>query len=195
MGTSYVGNAAGFLISVVFGFLVLAALLRLMLAWVRADFYSPISQFVVKVTNWAVLPMRRMIPAMGKLDSGTLVFLLVVQMIELALIALVSGYSLHFIGLPIWALGELFGLVITVFTVSILVEVVMSWINPGSYNSMTDIIMRINQPMLNPVRRMMPDMGGMDLSPMVVLIGLQLIKMLLVAPISDIGQVLTLGPG
>ena len=193
MEASYVGNAAGFLISVVFGFLILAALLRLMLAWVRADFYNPVSQFVVKVTNWAVLPLRRMIPAMGKLDSGTVVFLVVVQIIELVLIALVSGYSLHLIGLPVWALGELLGLTITVFVVSIFIEIILSWISPGNYNSMTDVMMRFNQPLLNPVRRLMPDTGGFDLSPLVVLVGLQLLKMLIVAPIIDIGKGLTLG--
>lgn len=195
MATSYVGNAASFLISVVFGFLVLAALLRLMLAWVRADFYNPISQFVVKVTNWAVLPLRRVIPAMGRLDSGTVVFLVLVQIIELTLIALVSGYGINPLGLPIWALGELLGLTITVFVVSIFIEVILSWISPGNYNSMTDVMMRFNQPLLNPVRRLMPDTGGFDLSPIVVLVGLQLLKMLIVAPIIDIGTGLTLGLG
>ena len=192
MGTPYLGNAASFLISVIFGFLVLAALLRLILAWVRADFYNPISQFVVKITNWAVLPLRRMIPAIGKLDAGTLVFLLLAQIIELALIALVSGYGINPLGLPIWALGELLGLTITVFVVSIFIEIILSWISPGNYNSMTDVMMRLNQPLLNPVRRLMPDTGGFDLSPMVVLVGLQLLKMLIVAPIIDIGTALTL---
>jgi len=195
MATSYVGNAASFLISVVFSFLVLAALLRLMLAWVRADFYNPISQFVVKVTNWAVLPLRRVIPAMGRLDSGTVVFLVVVQIIELTLIALVSGYGINPLGLPIWALGELLSLTITVFVVSIFIEVILSWISPGNYNSMTDVMMRFNQPLLTPVRRLMPDTGGLDLSPIVVLVGLQLLKMLIVAPIIDIGTGLTLSLG
>lgn len=194
-GAPYLGNAASFLISVVFGFLVLAALLRLMLAWVRADFYNPLSQFVVKVTNWAVLPLRRLIPAMGKLDSGTVVFLLLVQCIELALIALVSGFGVNPLGLPVWALGELLGLTITVFVVSIFIEVILSWISPGNYNAMTDLMMRLNQPLLNPVRRLMPDTGGFDLSPLIVLVGLQLLKMLLVAPIIDIGTALTLTSG
>ena len=195
MGSSYVGNAATFLISTLFGFLVLAALLRLLLAWIRADFYNPISQFVVKVTNWAVIPLRRSIPAMGRWDSGTIVFLIGVQIIELALIALVSGFGINPIGLPIWALGELLGLTIMVFIVSIFIEIILSWVNPGSYNPMTDIIMRLNQPLLAPARRVLPDMGGFDLSPMVALIALQLLKMLLVAPITDLGMRLTLTGG
>jgi len=195
MGGSYFGNAASFLISTIFGFLVLAALLRLMLAWIRADFYNPVSQFVVKVTNWAVLPLRRMIPAMGKLDSGVLVFLFGAQIIELVLIALVSGFGINPIGLPIWALGELIGLVILVFIVSIFIEVILSWVKPGSYNPMTDIIMRMNQPILNPIRRALPDTGGFDLSPIVALIALQLAKILLVAPITDVGMGLTLTGG
>ena len=195
MGNAYVGNAASFLISVIFGFLVLAVLLRLMLAWIRADFYNPLSQFVVKVTNWAVLPLRRMIPAMGRLDSGAIVFLIGIQMVELVLIALVSGYGVNPIGLPIWALGELLGLTIMVFIVSIFIEVILSWVNPGSYNPMTDLIMRLNQPLLAPARRMLPDMGGFDLSPLVVLVVLQLTKILLVAPITDIGMGLTLTGG
>jgi len=195
MGDSYVGNAASFLISTAFGFLVLAALLRLMLAWIRADFYNPISQFVVKVTNWGVVPLRRLIPSMGRWDSGTIVFLVAVQIIELVLIALVSGFGINPIGLPLWALGELLGLTVMVFIVSIFIEVILSWVNPGSYNPMTDIIRRVNQPLLAPARRMLPDMGGFDLSPLLVLVALQLVKILLVAPITDLGMGLSLTGG
>lgn len=192
MGNAYVGNAAAFLISTVLGFLVLAALLRLLFARVRADFYNPVSQFVVKVTNWAVLPLRRLIPAFGRVDSGVVVFLALVQMIELALIALVSGFGVNPLGLPIWALGELAGLTVTVFTVSIIIEVIASWLSPGSYNPVLDLVLRLNAPLLNPARRLLPDTGGFDLSPLVAVIALQLVKMLLVAPITDIGKGLTL---
>jgi len=192
MGNAYVGNAASFLISTILGFLVLAALLRLMFAWVRADFYNPLSQFVVKVTNWGVLPLRRMIPAFGRMDSGVVVFLLGFQMLELALIVLVTGYGINPLGLPIWAIGELLGLIILVLIVSIFIEVILSWVNPGSYNPMTDVVLRLNRPILEPARRLLPDMGGFDLSPIVAMVALQLVKILLVAPITDIGMGLTL---
>lgn len=192
MENAYVGNAASFLISTILGFLVLAALLRLLFAQVRADFYNPLSQFVVKVTNWAVVPLRRLIPAIGRLDSGVVVFLVGVQMIELALIALVSGFGVNPLGLPVWALGELLGLTVTVLVVSIFIEVIASWISPGGYNPMLDIVMRLNRPILTPARRMLPDLGGFDLSPLVALVALQLVKMLLIAPITDIGKGLTL---
>lgn len=195
MGNAYVGNAASFLISTILGFLVLAALLRLMFAWVRADFYNPLSQFVVKVTNWGVVPLRRVIPAIGRMDSGVVVFLVGFQILELALIALVSGYGINPLGLPIWAIGELLGLIILVLIVSIFIEVILSWVNPGSYNPMTDIILRLNRPVLEPARRLLPDTGGFDLSPLIAMIALQLIKMLLVAPITDIGMGLTLVGG
>jgi YggT family protein len=191
MGNAYVGNAASFLISTIVGFLVLAALLRLMFAWVRADFYNPLSQFVVKVTNWGVLPLRRMIPAIGRMDSGVVVFLLGFQILELALITLVTGYGINPLGLPIWAIGELLGLIILVLIVSIFIEVILSWVNPGSYNPMTDVVLRLNRPILEPARRLLPDMGGFDLSPLVAMVALQLIKILLVAPITDIGEHLT----
>jgi YggT family protein len=192
MGNAYVGNAASFLISTILGFLVLAALLRLMFAWVRADFYNPLSQFVVKVTNWGVLPLRRIIPAIGRMDSGVVVFLLGFQILELALIVLVTGYGINPLGLPIWAIGELLGLIILVLIVSIFIEVILSWVNPGSYNPMTDVVLRLNRPILEPARRMLPDMGGFDLSPLVAMVALQLVKILLVAPITDIGMGLTL---
>ena len=192
MGNAYVGNAASFLISTIIGFLVLATLLRLMFAWLRADFYNPLSQFVVKVTNWAVLPLRRVIPPVGKIDSAVFVLLLGLQMLESALVALVSGFGVNPLGLPFWAIGELLDLLVLVFIVSIIVEVVLSWVAPNNYNPMVDIILRLNRPVMEPARRLLPPMSGFDLSPLVALIALQLIRMLLVAPIRDIGMGLTI---
>jgi YggT family protein len=188
MGSSYVGNAATFLIGVVFGFLVLTTLLRFLLALVRADFYNPISQFVVKVTNWAVVPLRRMIPPLGKIDSATLVLLLGLQVIELTLTLAVLGGGFEPLGVVVWAVGELLSLTIMVFVVTIIVEVILSWVNPHAYNPVTDVLYALNAPLLAPARRMVPPISGLDLSPLLVLVALQLVKMLLVAPIRDLGM-------
>ena len=90
MGNPYVGNAATFLISTLFSFYILLVLLRMLLGWVRADFYNPISQFLVKATNPPLIPLRRFIPGYGGVDLAAVVLLIALQALELLLIAWVT---------------------------------------------------------------------------------------------------------
>jgi YggT family protein len=188
MGNAYVADAGTFLIGVVFGFFVLATLLRLLLTWVRADFYNPVSQFTVKLTQWAVRPMRRLIPPVGKLDTATLVLLFLAQMIELILTKLMLTGSVNPVGLPIWTLAQLLSLTVTVFIVSIIIEVIASWVAPHSYNPFLDIVIRLNAPILGLARRLVPPISGIDLAPFIATIALILFVKLIVNPLLVVGQ-------
>ncbi len=192
MDTPYVGDAGVFLIRTVFGLYILAVMLRFLLALARADFYNPVSQFLVKITNPAVIPLRRLVPGVGGLDSASLILLLVLQMLEIWLSSRIQGYAPGILGLAVLATGELLNLVKNIFLFSILIQVILSWVNPGTYHPASALLYRLNEPLLGPARRMIPPMGGFDLSPIVILVGLQLAAILVIAPISDLGWRLAL---
>lgn len=183
MSSSYLTNPIIFLIQTLFGLYILAVLLRFLLQWVRADFYNPISQFLVKATNPPLKLTRRIIPGLGGIDLASLVLAWLLKSIEIQLIILVSGSSVNLIAPLIWALPELIELVINIFLFAILIQVILSWVNPGGYNPASALLYSLTAPVLRPAQRILPPMGGLDLSPMLVMIGLILLKMLLLPPL------------
>jgi len=188
MGGSYVGNAATFLIETVFGLYILLVMLRFLLQWARADFYNPVSQFIVKATQPALKPLRKIIPGIGGLDAAALVFMIILKLVELWLVTGLLGLSPQIGGLVILSIAELLGLLINVFIFSILIQVIVSWVNPGMYNPVMGLLHSLTEPLLGPARRVIPPISGLDLSPIVVIIVLQLTSMLAVAPLRDLAR-------
>ncbi len=192
MNGSYFSNAGVFLIQTVFGMYILAVLLRLLLQIVRADFYNPFSQFLVKITNPVLVPLRRVIPGLFGVDLAAVLLLLALQMAKLALIGLLINQGWNLGGLLL-AVADLLALLLNVFLFSILIQVILSWVRPGEYNPLTALLHHLNEPLLAPARRLLPPISGLDLSPIVVLVALQLASMLVGAPLSDLGRALALG--
>ena len=193
MGGHYFSNAAEFLIGIVFGLYILAVMLRFLLQLVRADFYNPVSQFLVKITNPVLRPLRRMIPGVGGIDIASVVVLLTLQCVEMVLIRMLPRYTQPTVpGLFVMAIGQLLGMVVTIFFVSILVQVVLSWVNPqaADHNPLARLVHQLNEPLLRPLRRVIPSTGGLDLSPLLASIALALAYMLIVQPIIDLGGML-----
>jgi len=187
MGGNFV-QATVFLIEIFFGLYILAVLLRYLLARVRADFYNPLSQFLVKVTNPAIKPLRRLIPGYFGIDWPSIVLLFFVQGLEIILISLVAyGQIPSAMGLLVLTFAYLLKEVIYVYMFIIIIQIVISWINPGAYNPITVIMHQLSEPILKPVRRLIPSAGGFDFSPMVIIIGIQLLVILLVSPLMDLG--------
>ncbi len=186
MGNQYFAASSVFLIQTLFGLYILAVMLRLMLQWVRADFYNPISQFIVKITNPPLKPLRRIIPGWGGIDLASVLLLIALQMLELFLVDLAVSRSSPISGLLIQSVAELLNLVINIFIGAILIQVILSWVAPGSYNPVIGLVHRIAEPLLAPARRLIPTMSGIDFSPLVALIVLQLLKILVVAPIANL---------
>ncbi|MGD2075459.1 MAG: YggT family protein, partial [Gammaproteobacteria bacterium] len=164
MQSSYVANPVEFLINTLFGLYILAVMLRFLLALVRADFYNPVSQFLVKVTNPALTPLRRVIPSIGKVDASALLLMLILQVVALALVAGFRGSGISLSGLLILSLAELLSLLLNVFLFAILIQVIMSWINPGAYNPAVSLLYSLTEPVLQPFRRLLPPLSGIDLS-------------------------------
>jgi YggT family protein len=186
MESSYFTNPLVFLVQVLFGLYALIVMLRFLLQLVRADFYNPLSQFIVKATSPVLNPLRRVIPGVGGRDIASLVLAWLVIGLELLLVFLISGQGLQLLTSLLLALPKLVELTINIFLFSILIQVILSWVNPGVHNPAVSVIHSLTEPLLAPARRWIPPMGGLDLSPMAVMIGLVLLEMLLIPPLKNL---------
>ena len=130
----YGTNAIQFLIQTVFGLYLIAVMLRVLLQVTRADFYNPVSQFLVKVTNPPLIPLRRVIPGFMGIDFAAIVLMLIIKMVEIFLIVLIKGVSVSIAGIIVLSIAELLRLLINIYFFAILIQVVISWVNPGTYN-------------------------------------------------------------
>lgn len=185
MNGPYASNAAIFLVQTAFGLYILAVMLRFLLQWVRADFYNPLVQVLVRITNPVLVHLRRLVPGLYGIDLAAVVLMLVLQGLELYLIANLLGGNMPVASLVLGSVAKLLGLVINIYFWTILIQVILSWVNPQAYNPAVALIHSLTEPVLRPARRMMPDLGGLDLSPLLVIVLLQLVKMLLIAPLRD----------
>ena len=182
----YLSNAGVFLIQTLFGIYEVIILLRFLLQLVRADFYNPISRFIVKATSLPLRPLRRIIPGVAGMDLASLVLLLAVIVVELLLLSMVANLPMPALpGLLALALVELFKLLIYVFLFSVFVLAILSWVSPGGYNPVANLLYQITAPLMRPARRLLPPMGGLDLSPMVIMIVLYLMILLVIHPLQD----------
>lgn len=183
MTGNYLTNPLIFLIQTLGGFYAFVAMLRFLLQLTKADFYNPVSQFVVKVTSPVLMPLRRFIPGFRGMDISSLVLAWLVKTAVLFLVGLLAGLGLASIGAVIWSIPALVELTIDVFIYAVIVRVVLSWVNPNPSNPMVRLIERLTDPVMEPVQRRLPAIGGLDLSPIAVTIGLVLLQMLLIPPL------------
>ncbi len=181
---SYLLSPVEFLISTLFDLYIMVVMLRFLLQWVKADFYNPISQFIVKVTTPTLHPLRRFIPGWRGVDLASVVLMLGLQMISVTILLLLRGGGVDPVVLLFWSLAELVSLSISVFLFAVIIQAVISWINPmNHYNPIAALLHSLTAPLLRPAQRLIPPIGGLDLSPIAVIIGLQILKMLLVPPL------------
>jgi YggT family protein len=187
MGSGYFSNAGVFLIDSLFGLYICAVLLRLLFQVVRADFYNPLCQAIVTVTNPVLRPLRRYIPALASIDTASVLLILSLQLLNTFLVALVVGVSPNLAGLLVVAVAEVASKTVWIFMAAVIAQIVLSWVAPGGYNPVIGVIQALSEPMLRPARRLLPPLGGLDFSAMVVVIVLNLLLMLVVAPLRDVG--------
>ena len=188
MDSSYFTNPLVFLIQVLFGLYLLVVLLRFLLQLVRADFYNPISQFIVKATAPLLKPLRAFIPGFGGIDVSSLILAWLVKTLELFLVILVSGKGMMFVYPMLMAIPGILAMVINIFLFAVLIMVILSWISPGGYNPAVGLLYSLTEPLLKPARKFIPPLGGLDLSPMAVMIALVLLEMLLIPPLEHLAS-------
>lgn len=174
-------GALELILMTLFDLYLVIVLARFILQLVRADFYNPVSQFIVKATSPLLNPLRRIIPGFGGVDMASIVLFVVIVIIKLMVWLLLQGVPLDAIaslGFVLLLLKSIANTVINFFTFAIFIMVILSWVGQGSYNAMADILHQLTEPVMAPARKIIPPMGGLDLSPMVVLLLLMVIKKL-----------------
>lgn len=173
-------DALVFLVDSLLTFLVYAFLLRVLLQLVRADFRNPLAQAVLALTNWLVMPLRRLLPPVGRFDTASLVALLAVQFAAtLVLFRLRTGVIYPFVPLASEALRGLALSTLLLFTVLIFVYALLSFVAPGVRSPATALLAALCEPVLGPLRRVLPVLGGIDFSPLVAIVGLQALRILI----------------
>ena len=167
-----------FLVDTLFDIYIAIVLLRFLLQLVGADFYNPISQFIVKATQKPVIITRRIIPSFRGVDMATLTLVVLLIFIKLLILLALGGIQPSITTLLIRSLYDLVQLVFDVFIFAIFVQALLSWVNPDPYNPVSAVLGSLTRPILTPIRKYVPVMGGLDLSAIVALIGLMFIKRL-----------------
>ena len=156
---------------------LLIVLLRFILQLVRADFYNPLSQFIVKATQPLVTPLRRIIPGFAGLDLASLVLAILVQLLLMVITLTLMGYNVggFILQLLVWSLIGVTSLFLKVFFFALIISVILSWVAPGSYNPGAQLVNQICEPLLAPFRKLLPNLGGLDISPIFAFITINLI--------------------
>lgn len=167
-----------FLIDTIFSIYITIMLLRFILQQVGADFYNPISQFVVKATQPLVTVARRFIPSIKKIDIASLVLVVLLIMIKLIILLSIAGQAINVPYLLVKSLYDLTSLGFDIFIVALFVQAILSWISPDPRHPVNSLLYHMTLPVLRPIRRHVPAMGGIDLSTLIALIGLMFIKRL-----------------
>ena len=190
MGATYMTDPIIFLIDTLFSLYILAVMLRFLLQWCGADFYNPISQFLVRVTHPPLRILRRFVPSIGKIDTSSLILVLALQMLADFSILLLKGVTINIGALTILSITQLISLLINVFIFAVFARAILSWLNPGTFNSAASILTTLTEPLLDICRKVIPDLSGMDLSPLVALLLLQLAKMVILPPLHELASLI-----
>lgn len=184
-------SAMLFLVSTVFDLFLLILALRIVLVGVRADYYNPLSQIIVKLTKWFINPLRKIIPNVAHIELSTLLVFFVIELIKFFIICLLTAGIAHVDGLIILALADGIKLFINIFFYAILIMAILSWVHSG-YSPIMQTLMQITTPIIRPFRRIIPPISGFDVAPIPAMITLQLL-VILMSPLFVLGTQLALG--
>jgi YggT family protein len=169
-----------YLVQTLLSLYLVTMLLRFLLQLVRADFYNPISQFIVKVTNPLVIPLRRLIPGLGGIDVSSLLLALLLQLAAIVALLLINGLAPPGILLLLaWSVLGVLGLLVNIYFFALLAMIILSWVAAGSRHPAIYLLYQITEPVMAPFRKVLPPMGGLDLSPILVFVLINIIQIAL----------------
>jgi YggT family protein len=200
MGSSYLTSPLMLIINTLFDLYILLVLMRFMLQMLRADFYNPVSQFIVKLTTPPLRILRRFIPSFRGQDTAAILLCLVLIFAKFLLMRALSIPAVQiggimapltgvsYAGLLVFCIADLIALILTVFLIAVIIQVILSWISPGQHNPVTGLVHKLAQPVLRPIRKLIPPLGGIDLSPLFATLLILVTKMLIVPPIIYLGN-------
>jgi YggT family protein len=180
MGGS-LGQALGLIINSIGGLYILAVLLRFLLQAVRADFYNPVSQAIIKITTPALFPFRKIIPGYRGLDFAALILALVLNSAATALMILAEGFRLPSIGIIVsWSFVGLIAFILNIYFFALIISIIASFVAPFSSNPVLLVVYQILEPIYSRVRRVIPPIGGLDLSPLFIFLAINILEIFLV---------------
>lgn len=161
-----------FIIQTIVELYLYVLLLRFWLPFLRADFRNPIAQGILRLTSPLIVPVRRVVPPIGRIDTATVLIAFAIQCLLIYVILFISGLGAQFAAVAITSAIKLLMLTLNVFKFAILIFVILSWVAPGTYNPATAFVSMIVQPVLKPFRGLIPPIGMLDLSALIALIAL-----------------------
>ena len=172
-------NAFSFLVGTLIDLYITAVLLRLLLQWVRADFYNPVCQFLVKVTNPVIVPLRRVIPSIWKVDTASVITIVVLEIISVWVASRISSSPLDFGQIFVFSLVKLVAAVLMTYFFLIIASVILSWVGARMRHPAIPLVYQLTEPVLRPFRRIIPPIAGLDLSPLFALIAIRFLLLLI----------------
>ncbi len=187
-------NADVFLVQSFFYLYIFILLLRVILQWVNIDSYNPLFALVAKLTNPPLRPICRIIPSLHGIDFAAIILLLGLEMLKIAFLFLIQiNAAPHLLGLVVLAFAELLNQLINIFFYAVIALTILSWISPLAHGPLIEILVRISEPLIKPIRGFLPSISRLDFSPLVLIVCLKLLTMLLVQPLAQIGASLAFG--
>ena len=188
----YIQNALSFTVETILGLYLIIIILRFLFQLFQVDFRNPVSQMVVMLTNTPLKLLRQFIPGFFGIDLASVVLALIIGVMKTALLLTLSGIPFNFPGALVLTLAEIINISVWIMIIAILVSAILSWVAPRSHNPAIRIVTEISEPVLRPFRRIIPSMSGIDLSPLLALLILNLSLKLFVHPLTDLGRNLIL---
>ncbi|MFT5236375.1 MAG: YggT family protein [Shewanella sp.] len=171
-------NALSFLVSTFFDLYLMVVILRIWLQLAKADFYNPFSQFIVKATHPVVAPMRRVLPSIGAFDTASVVLALLVVTAKFVTLSLIAGAQINLLTILLISVVSVFKQAGVLLFWMLIIKAVLSWVSQGQ-NPVEMVMGQLTEPLLSPIRRILPSMGGLDLSLLILMVLLNAINMLL----------------
>lgn len=185
-------NAGVFLIGSLFDIYLFILGLRLLLVWVHADYFNPISQFVINLSQFLIKPLRKIIPNIGPLETSTLFVMIALEILKyFLLLNLMTGMP-NFSGLLILSLADGLKLFLNILFYAIIAQVILSWLQPG-FSPISRVLNQLTAPLIRPFQRLIPNVSGFDLSPIPALLLLQLLMIMMISPLFAMGTRLAFG--
>jgi len=172
-------NAISYLVGTLIDLYTTSVLLRLLLQWVRADFYNPVCQFLVKITNPVIVPLRRVIPSLGKLDTASVVVILLLEFSAVWIASRLSSSPLNVEQIMMFSLMKLAATLLMTYFILIIASAILSWFGSRVRHPIVPLVYQLTEPVLSPLRKIIPPIAGIDLTPVFALIAIRFLLLLI----------------
>ena len=183
----HLANAGALIVQALFGLVIGLFFFRFLMQGLRVDFRNPLSQFVYKLTNPVLMPLQKAVPVTKGWNLAALLVTFLLTLLETWLLYRLAGLGLPLPGLLVIALALLIQFIATALLWMIVIRAVLSFVSPDPYNPVVQMLYRLSDPILKPFQRLIPPIGGLDISPIFAVLALQLVRMLVAAPLIDVG--------